>query len=122
MYMLAVCCTDKGGFLEQHKVGTHLNPLLLFGRLTVLQELSSVGRQLYPLESKQQSQEPLTSAEQDELNALKARWRDLPSVLDARVGATQSTLIFPFSLLQTAGNYAMEINKCVRVSRRSAIV
>lgn len=115
LFMLAACCTDKGGFVAQHAVGAHINPLLLLGRFTVMYELAAVGDAMGSLEEKEQSGAPLSEDERQQLASLRVKWKTLPSVLDARVGAEESTLVHPFSLVQTAGNYAMEINKYVHV-------
>ena len=108
--------------MAQHQVGAHISPLLLFGRLTVVLELSMVGKAMGPLEELHQSGGPVSDEQLQDLALLRDKWKTLPDVLDARVGADQFILIHPFSLVQTAGNYAMEINTYVHAVTKVAWV
>ena len=111
LFLLGSCCLGDGSFVPQHKIGSRVNPLILLGRITVLNEMYKAAKLIAAFDQKAQEEgdRDLTPQEEEDVARHEKRLDDLPVYVHGKPGDRGCQT--PAQYLSSVGNLCMTVAK-----------
>ena len=111
LFLLGSCCLGDGSFLPQHKIGSRLNPFILLGRITVLNEMYVTGKLIAAIEARaeEEGDRDLTPDEEEDVARHEKRLDTLPLYVHGKPGDRGYQT--PAQYLSSVGNLCMTVAK-----------
>ena len=104
------CCLGDSSFLPQDKIGSRINPFILLGRLTVLNEMYEQGKIIAAIEQQAESeQRDQTEEETSTIARHQARIGTLPAFVRGKPGDQGRQT--PFQYLASMAHLCMTLAK-----------
>lgn len=114
LFLLGSCCLGDGSFLPQHKIGSRINPFILLGRITVLNEMYEEAKLIAAIDdkAKEEGERDLTAKEEEEIVDHERRLDELPVYVHGKPGERGRQT--PAQYLSSVGNLCMTVAKYAR--------
>lgn len=114
LFLIGSCCLGDGSFLPQHKIGSRVNPFILLGRITVLNEMYETAKLIAAIDERAEKEghRRLMREEKKKIKGYEKRLDKLPDYVHGKPG--DGGRLMPAQYLSSVGNLCMTVAKYTR--------